>query len=377
MNYIGKIMCLAMLILVSISLPLSSPVNAAEIKALSLDEALDISLKNNSDLEKGKLQLEKAEIARDDSAEAITYVPVEGAFSPEYQALYSGYQQAELTVRNQKKILQSEEARINSEVISTYCSAVKNFNAMHKAQLQLELMDKQNTIASISKEIGLISNYDYEGSKLGKKQLQEVVNLAESSYNGSITELRRLLGQSSDWEVELVSKPTIKIYPRHDLAIEVSRGTSESALVMTKEFLLGLEEIKKGWRTTDYVSRQIQDIDLSLAQIDYGEAKRAVRATIEQLYYTIDALEGQIQAAESALATAQKDLEIAQLKYEVGAISRYSMTGTDSLSAAEVAAETARMDLENLKADLAQMKAQFAYLTGQEPYDPEDWDVVE
>lgn len=373
MRYIRTNIALGILAFFFITLVNPSLASATEVKQLTLEEAIETSMQNNLEIRKGRLELEKAEITRDDVAQHIDSTPIQGVFSAGYRELYSGYQQTQLVVKNKKRAIEVEEDKIANEVINLYSNAIKNYNAMEKAKLQHKLIDKQTTIASISKEVGMISEYDYAGSQLGKEQTREAAKLAESLYEGSIAELRRLLGQNQTWEVELISRPIINNYPRHELSTEISRGTSKSMLVWSQEFLVGLEEIKQNW-TMQYTDRQKQDIDLSVAEIDYEEAKRTVRTLIEQLYYGINAIEGQIQVAEVNCEKVEKDLEIAELKYELGLITLYAQGPTqESLSNYRLSTQNAKLELENLQATLVELKADFAFLTGQTVYDPEDW----
>ena len=343
---------------------------------MTLEDALQIAYGNNPDLRKADLELEKAQILRDDTRKALDWIPTGGLIYPETQQVFNAYQQAAIGLATAKKAQASEKDRITQEVITAYTKVLKDFNTMESTRLTLEDLEHQKRIAGMSMGLGLISELDYQQLESGIKQAQEGYKAAQAAYEGSLASLRYLLGQNASWNPVLSSRAILGTYSRNELSVELSRGTSESILVWTKKALLDIEESKKTWVLPN-TSSDMKKVDLHMAEINYEQAKRDVKATIEGLYHGIDAIEGQIQAAESALATAQKELEIAQLKYDIGAIPRYSMTGTDSLSAAEVAAETARMDLENLKADLGQMKAQFAYLTGQEPYDPNDWGVVE
>lgn len=343
---------------------------------MTLEDALQIAYGNNPDLRKADLELEKAQILRDDTRKALDWIPTGGLIYPETQQVFNAYQQAEIGLATAKKAQASEKDRITQEVITAYTKVLKDFNTMESTRLTLEDLEHQKRIAGMSMGLGLISELDYQQLESGIKQAQEGYKAAQAAYEGSLASLRYLLGQNASWNPVLSSRAILDTYSRNELSVELSRGTSESILVWTQKALLDIEESKKTWVLPN-TSSDMKKVDLHMAEINYEQAKRDVKATIEGLYHGIDAIEGQIQAAESALATAQKDLEIARLKYEVGAISRYAMQGAESLSAAEIAAETARMDLENLKADLAQMKAQFAYLTGQEPYDPKDWAVVE
>ncbi len=346
------------------------------VHTITLEDTLQIAYSNNPDLRKADLEVEKAQILRDDTREMIDWIPTGGLIYPETQQVFNAYQQAEIGLTTAKKAQASEKDRITQEVITAYTKVLKDFNTMESTRLTLEDLEHQKRIAGMSMGLGLISEMDYQQLESGIKQAEAGYKAAQAAYEGSMASLRYLLGQNASWNPVLSSRAILDTYSRNELSVELSRGTSESILVWTQKALLDIEESKKTWVLPN-TSSDMKKVDLHMAEINYEQAKRDVKATIEGLYHGIDAIEGQIQAAESALATAQKELEIAQLKYDIGAIPRYSMTGTDSLSAAEVAAETARMDLENLKADLAQMKAQFAYLTGQEPYDPNDWGVVE
>lgn len=347
-----------------------------DVHSFTLEDALQIAYANNPDLRKADLQVEKAQIQRDDARKYVDWIPTGGLVSPAYQQIFNAYQQAEIGLNAAKKAQVAEKSRITQEVISAYTTALKSFNTMESTRLTLQNLEHQKRIAGMSMGLGLISELDYQKLESSIKQAQEGYKATQATYESSVASLRYLLGMSEGWNPKLTSRAVLNSFNRDEISVELSRGLSESVLVMTQKSLLDIERSKEDWVLPN-VSSDMQNINLTEAEINYEQAKRTAKATIEGLYYGIDALEGQIQAAEQALATAQKELQIAQLKYEIGMIARYAMPGSDSLSSAEVASETARMNLENLRADLAQMKAQFAYLTGQEPYDPEDWDVVE
>jgi outer membrane protein TolC len=346
------------------------------VHTVTLEGALQMAYTSNPDIRKADLELEKAQINRDDARDTLEWIPTGGLIDPTVNQVFNLYQQTEIGLSTAKKAQESEKDRITQQVITTYTKALKDFNIMESTRLTLDNLEHQKRIAGVSMGLGLMSEIGYQKLESSIKQAQEGFKAAQAGYEGSMAALRYLLGQNAAWNPVLSSRAILDTYTRNELSVELNRGTSESVLVWTKKALLDIEKSKETWFLPN-TSSDLKKVDLHMAEVSYEQAKRDAKAKIEQLYYGIDAVEGQIQAAEVALATAQKDLEITQLKYDVGAIPRYSMTGTDSLSAAEVAAETARMDLENLKADLAQMKAQFAYLTGQTPYDPGDWTIVD
>lgn len=353
-----------------------SVVQAADdvvINNLTIQQTLDMAYKSNPDLRKAQLEVDRAQINRDDAAEYATWIPAGGLVIPAYQQVMNGYQQAEIGLTTAKKAQGAEKDRITKEVISTYTKVLKDYNAMENMKLTLEDLNHQKRIAGMSKGLGLVSDVDYSKLNAGIKKAEEGYKAMEAAYEASLASLRYLLGQGDSWNPVLSSRAVLKTYLRNDLNTELSRGTSESILVWTKKALLDIEKSKENWVLPN-ISLDMQKITSGMAEIDYEQARRNAKATIEGLYYGIDATEGQIQAAEVAYNTAQKDKEIAQLKFDVGIIPKYSaIPGAETLSSANLEEEKARLELENLKADLAKMKADFAYLTGQTVYDPADW----
>lgn len=346
------------------------------LTTVSLEEAIQLAYKNNPDIRKADLELEKAQILRNDARKHVDYIPIEGLVSPQYQQVFNNYQQAEIGLSVARKTYLTEQERVNKEVISTYAQAVKNYNAMENMQLTLKDMETQKRIAAMGMSLGLISELNYEKIDMANNKVQEGYKATQASYESSIASLRYLLGRSMGWNPVLTSRAVLNNYPRNELSVELNRGTSESAMVWTQKALLDIENSKKYW-TLPNLSSEMQKINLNMAEVNYEQANRDAKALIEKLYYGINAIEGQIQVADNACRIAEKDLQIAQLKFDVGIIPRYSMiNGDETLSGAELGAQKARLELENLKADLVMMKSDFAYLTGQTVYNPNDWDTT-
>lgn len=359
--------------LVMVLTPTAFAKDGIEVDTLTIQNALDIAYKNNPDLRKAGLEIEKAQILRDDAAKAVTWIPTGGLINPAYQQIFNGYQQAEIGLSTAKKAETSEKDRITQEVISTYTNVLKSYNTMEGMKISLEDLQHQKRVAGMSKGLGLMADIDYEKLDAGIKKAEEGYKATNAGYESSLANLRYLLGQNPNWNPVLTSRAILETYPRNELSIELSRGTSESILVWTSKALLDIEKSQEHWVLPN-VSSDMRYINLHKAEINYEQAKRDAKAIIEGLYYGIDTIEGQIQAAEVAYITALKDLQVAELRYDVGMIPRYSaMPGVQTLSSAMVEAENARLELENLKADLAEMKANFAFLTGQTVYNAEDW----
>ncbi len=342
-------------------------------EVLTVDQALNMAYQKSPDLRMADLDVRKAEINKDDAAEKVGWVPAGGLILPAYQQIFNGYQQAEIGYNTAKKTQDYTRDQLTQSVVNAYAGAVQNYNNMELARLTLEDMKEQNKMRSLAKEIGLVSNIDYEKSKIGLKQTEEQLKYNQSQYEGSIATLRSLLGKDENWNPKLTSKAIINDYTLDDISMEISRGLSESVQVWSKEAQRNIELSKQSWVIPN-LSTKMQNVNVEIAEVDYQQAQQTSRASIEKLYYTIDSLEGQIKATEEAYLSAQKDGSVARNKYELGMLSRSSLTnGGESLSSYQLAEEKSRVSLENMKASLAQSKAAYALLTGRNVYESKDW----
>ena len=342
-------------------------------EALSIQAALELAYKNNPDLRKAELDVKKAQIMRDDTADALTWFPSAGVVSTAFNQVFNGYQQSEIGLTTAKRAEQAAHDQITKEVVAAYAEVLKNFNNMQNLELTLKNTKDLQRVSSVASSIGFISSHDYDNSLTGTQQVEEGYRAAQLTYEGSIANLRSLLGQHPDWTPVLSSEAVITDYERGELSLEIIKGSAESVLVWTQEALLDIEKSKEYWILPG-LSSEMKAINLTSAELNYEDAKRTSRAIIEQMYYGIDAIEGQIKMAELAYQTALKNEEVARLKYDLGMIPRLSLIpGAENLESTVIATSQAKTNLSNLKLQLANLKAEYAFLTGATVYDDADW----
>ena len=365
---------LIMVLICGLSFTGSAYAVAAENESadLSIQQAFEQANKNNPDLRSAELSEQQAEIAKDDAAEVVEFIPGGGLISPEVQSVANSYQTAEISWNKAVKSQKSTQEQVTKEVIAAYIDALKARNSMEAASISLLEAKDQLRMKSLAKAVGTMSDFDYEKAKLSNQQQEEQYKNLQAQYDSSVSSLRSLLGEDGSWNPVLTSKAIISQYKRDDLLLELSRGLSNSVAVWSAKAELEKERSRESWIIQGTTSED-QAINSGLKEASYEQAKRDSTSQIEQLYYSIDSLEGQIAAAEKAYNTAKKDSELAELKYQLGLIPQSSMSGGESLSSLSRSAETSRLSLENLQASLLQSKASFSYLTGNTIYDVADW----
>ena|GEM_PF-575693 len=343
------------------------------VPTLTIEEAVQLAFKHDPDVKKAELNVEQAQIARDELAQHVEWIPTGGMVLPAYQELFNTFQQAEISLGVAKKVQATQKDLVAKNVIAAYNQVIKDKNNLDLAYLSLEQLRKQTAVRETSRDLGMISSYDWQTIERGLKQAEEGVKAAEATYRSSCLALNALMGQSKDKTYELVNRPVVEKIHKNSLDQEYSRATNDAVLVWRAEQMLAIEQSKQSWVLPN-VSSDLSRVLLEQAQVDYEKAKRDARLTIENLYYGIDALERQIQVAKEAYNLAQDKLRMAEIKYRVGTLPLVSITpGQEDLMSARVEAEKAKAELENLRADLAKLKADFYYVTGRTVYESADW----
>ena len=357
----------------SFSLPVYTMAADPPVNELTIQEALDKAYKNNPDLRKARLKVEETELLKEDMADMVDFIPAGGLVLPKVQQVVNGYQMAEIGWKTAKKAAQTTKDKVTMDVVAAYADAITNYNSTEIARLEVQEAHQQMKMRSVANKVGMLDDFSYQMLETNTKRLEEEYNLAKSQYDGSIATLRSLLGENENWQPTLTSRATLVNYDRADLSLELSRGLDQAVDVYLAEAELEMEKSREKWIIPGVSSDQ-QSVNTGLKEVEYEKAKRDNKASIQQLYYGIDALQGKIAATQMAYDTAKRDRELAEIKYEVGLIPYASIAPDgESLLATRKVEEKARMGLEITKATLAKYKAQFACLTGQKVYESQDW----
>lgn len=358
------------------TLCICSPLSAASepnTKTLTIQNALDLAYKNNTDLKKAQLDLENAQDSADDASEGIYYIPTNGLVLPTVQSQVNGYQQAQIALAAAKKTVTASKSSLAYNVVKAYNDVITANNDVESTRMDLAESKEQKRVASLSKDLGLTTQLDYETLTDNITAAEEGLKAKEEQYKLKCTALALLLGEEQNWQPTLASRAILSQYPREALSLEMGRSVSESILILQKQSQYEIEQSKTQWILPN-IDSDTQLRNVEIAGIDLEQAKDDARTTIEQLYYAINATEKQVAINRDTLNRAERDLKIGELKYSLGMLPKISLSSTgESITSLRNDAVDARLDVENSCADLATYKAQFAYITGNTVFEDKDW----
>ncbi len=365
---------MALIIVFALALLVPAAAYASE-EPLSIDAAVELAQAKNPQVTSLKLQVDRANILRDDAADLVTFFsPGNLLVNPDGQMLVNNYEQLTIQLKTMKKQLDIEQRRVEKEVVSAYAGAVMATNDMKATRLTMEEMKQQARLYDLGRNIGVISLYDHNTFLRKMEQLEDKLAMQEKQYDSSIASLRGLLHQGTEWKPVLTSQPVITKHPRQRLETEFIRATEESVMILGAETAVELERIKVYWPKFEGQDAYMDEIQRNVKELEYEKTKRDMRSTVEQLYWGMDALETQIELSQKVLEEKQRELKLKELKYELGLIPLRSMQpGVETLETAQNDVTRAQIDYNNLQAKLAANKANYGYITGQTVYSKLDW----
>jgi hypothetical protein len=96
---------------------------------LTIEAAVQLAFKSDPDVKKAELNVEQAQIARDELAQHVDWIPTGGMVLPAYQELFNTFQQAEISLGVAKKVQATQKDLVAKNVIAAY-------NQSHKGQKQ-------------------------------------------------------------------------------------------------------------------------------------------------------------------------------------------------------------------------------------------------
>ncbi|HHY08734.1 MAG TPA: hypothetical protein GX530_09510, partial [Corynebacteriales bacterium] len=193
MKYIKRRLPMALIIVFALALLVPAAAYASE-EPLSIDAAVELAQAKNPQVTSLKLQVDRANILRDDAADLVTFFsPGNLLVNPDGQMLVNNYEQLTIQLKTMKKQLDAEQRRVEKEVVSAYAGAVMATNDMKATRLTMEEMKQQVRLYDLGQNIGVVSLYDHNTLLRGMEQLEDKLAIQEKQYDTSIAALRGLL----------------------------------------------------------------------------------------------------------------------------------------------------------------------------------------
>ncbi|MGE5405028.1 MAG: stalk domain-containing protein [Candidatus Saccharibacteria bacterium] len=340
---------------------------------LNIQQAIDWAYASDPTVKRAEMDVQVASLQRDKLALQNYYFVPNGPVTSTEQGIIKSYQQAEITLKTAQKAQKIQKDAISDSIITKYIAVIKAKDSVDLSQLTLITLQKQKAVRKISKDVGMLSQFDWDTMERGIAQAEEGLKAAQANYITTCTALNEAIGKNKSDNYEMLSTPIADTVLRDALDKETTSAIENSSAVWVAEQNVKNQEIAQQW-VQPTVPSDIAAVQWDQAKMDEQKAKRDARTTVETAFFGLDALEKQIAADKIALATAQNNLRIAEVKYNIGTLPLISpAVGSADLMTSRVDYEKAKITLEQHRCDLIKTKADFYLLTGRTAFDSHDW----
>ena len=348
-----KIVFLVGLLLLLTLIPAVAAPAEDETLSLTLEEAMELALANNNQVELNRLSIEKAKLeleqakhgAKKIDFDAIDAMPREmraGLGLDMYQLHLAKYvapvaSQAKLTIAEKQVELSENVLRL--EVEKNYYELLRKKTALDNAQNALLRAQEQLRIAQESYKAGVLAKSDVVGAEvLVASKEAEVVN-AQNQFDKAVMNLAQTLGL--ELYTKIVPSTQFSFEPVIiDLAKEVEKALEQDISVIGAKEGLKVAEVTfeqaRGFYTPNVFMYREAEYGLEEAKVNLKKAQDEVELKVRNAYLDLLSAQKAYETLEKSLEAAKENYRVAKLRFEAGVATRLEMEqAADQLSEQE------------------------------------------
>lgn len=331
----------------------------ANTEELTLDQAIELALKNSIKVQQEQLNVDRALEVREYWWDAYnwqlstTYDPMSKVYSsvPSSGDSYPVAIQTDRDWYIKTKALQIARDGSMLEARARYYNVLKALEKYEtaKATLQRDELNLNTIKAMVS--VGMKNQIDLIGAETSFKNSQAEHIKALNNINESYRALNKLIGLPIDKQPLLKDKIDFKPLEVDSLENEIQRvlSTKNNPYLWMKEAGYDMSEYLWSYTDPDEAGR----VDIDKSKLDYNDAIRSTKEAMYSLYDQISNVESAYKTAEQSMRAAEESLRIKKIQYKLGMI-----TGVNVVEA-EVSLANARNNLQDLASQHWSLKETF------------------
>lgn len=341
-------------------------VDGPKVKDLSLQEAVELALKNNPEMEVAKLKVTKAEISVDGAKRAAKDArATEEKNGTSYQnSLVKDYNPtaAEVSLEIEKRKYELSQHTLESNVEKAYYNALKAKKDLTIKRETLNNAQEQLKIAQSAFKIGTMAKVDVVTIEAAVAGAQASVVSAENTYKKMEMELNRITGLDLDSPLALTSNFELqKIDSSIDLQKTISEALADNVEVFTVKKNLELMKLQLDVAKGNYGAGATKynvdsyNVDTKIAEANIRSQELKTTSNIKQSYLTLFTLEKMIDWQTKEVEKNEENCRVLMVKYKAGLATSLDVKN------ANVNLDTAKESLAGTIYDYNLLKSQFKY----------------
>lgn len=314
---------LAMLLMLTLA-PNTYAQDVANSVTITLDQAVDMALKNSKSLKKAEYDIERGQEVRDSIADDVKYIP-SGQTDASVAAAYTGLLAADMKVQMAKKTLEVEKDKLVLSVFNKYTAVLAAVKDLELAEIKYEKAKKDFQIAQIGYTIGTVSQSQLKLAESQKKNSELNYSSAQKELEKAYESFNSVVGLNLDKRPILVDDIEFKPVEIVDLTNEVARIIDGSPAIWLAQQQVDLYEVAlrlHNWADPTSDPYEAKQIDVDKAKVTAADTKEQLRNGLYNLYKELMQLQDQYEMAVQAVSMTQEDFRVKELQYQLGMLSQ-------------------------------------------------------
>ncbi len=299
------------------------PVYAAEPAqqlSLTMDQAMELAMKNNKTIKQADYDVERGEEVRDSLAKTVKFTPLE-ASSPVADRLFTSLVAADIGSQMAKKNKNMEEDKLIASVKKDYMGVLEASSNKEYAEKNLKNALVKANISRVSYQYGMVSKSQLFMADSTYKLAEGNLKTADVKLEKAYTTFNQTIGLGVSQRPILVDQPEYLPLDVDDLESTIVGILDRSPAIWLAEQNAQLSDVKLrlyNWNDPTREPYKAKEIDVEKAELSAVEAKEQLRGSLRGMYHSLRQLEEGYALAEEGLSIAEENFRVKELMYELG-----------------------------------------------------------
>ncbi|MEA4924900.1 MAG: TolC family protein [Syntrophomonadaceae bacterium] len=355
-----KVLAIVLTLFISMSIPAaaradSSDAGTAGQAGLTIQQAIDMALKNSSSIKMNDYNIKSAEITLDDASDAVTYMPTGQADESVISAV-TALESANISWNMANKSKDTEEDKTVYTVFKDYTGVLQALENLQYAEQAMSNARWQILMASNTHQVGMISQYQMDQAELQHQTAQNSLTNAQVALDSAYHSLNQDIGLQPDERPSLAEQPAYSKLVVDDVEAYAHRITESSPSIWQADSQISVAKIQldlSAYANTTGNGYQTRKLAIDKAELSASSARDSMEQAVRTLYSSILNLENTYDLQLQALQQTEATLEVTKLKYDLG------MATKDDVQTAQLNLSNDRKSLNSTIYQHEQLKLAF------------------
>lgn len=311
---------------------------------ISLSQAIDKAMANNSQIEVQQLQIDSLDVSLEEIKQKIWQLRnVDFAYQTQdyYLATEITPKKTEAAKEMAVTALAYTKNSIAYGVEAAYYGVLKAEKNLEFAKSSLERANTQLKNAQASYKAGTVAKLDVLSAESNAKSAQASVNQAENSVASAKMELNQLMGVPLSTQLVLTSSLTAKTAGNIDLNAAIDKAMTTDATVASAKLNMINGQLDFDYTAYAYASETYNykrdEAAYKKLVLQYEEAQKTLEKNVRNAYNSLATTAENMSVLNSSLELAKESYRLSQLRYEMGMATTYDVLNAEaSLKQAEL-----------------------------------------